>query len=125
MPSRTDDVQLPHRQRVRRRRRRGSNQPQRARPKSAPDQDRLAPHPVDPDARGKADQDEGEELDLAEEGDLEHARLQRDDRDQGQRQLRDRRAEDADCLGSPQVAEVPVEPEPTGSSQLHAKPPLR
>ena len=56
-----DDVELPERQRRPRGTRAGSSEQQRA-AEVADDEDRLAPQPVDPDARGKREQDERQEL---------------------------------------------------------------
>src|SRR5213076_3089769 len=69
------------------------------------------PQPVDPDACRKREQKERQELDRAEERDLERGRVQHEHGDRRQRELRDRRAELADRLAAPQLHEVAVAPE--------------
>ena len=72
------------------------------------DHDRTAPHAVDPDTRGQAQQDERQELDRREQAELERRHIQRRRRDQGQREQGDLGPEDADRLGRPQPHEVAV-----------------
>jgi hypothetical protein len=77
------------------------------------DKDWTPPQPVDPHARGKAEQHERQELDDAESGDLEGACVEDEDRRQGQRQVGDLAPELAHGLSRPQTQEIAVPPEQT------------
>ena len=118
-----DRVQLPERQHVRGVRDRDRQQHREA-PEVADDEDRLSRQAIDPDARGQREEDEREEVDRSVDRDLEGARVEHDDRDETEREIVDLRAELADRLRRPEVAEVAVAPEPARSSQPHVMPPL-
>ena len=61
-------------------------------------EDRLAREPVDPDTRRQREEQEREELDGAQQRDLERARVEDEDRGERDRELRDLRPELADRL---------------------------
>ena len=110
------DVQLPDRERVElvgdrdRDQRDGSTE-------VADDQDRAAVEPIHPDAGRQAEQDERQELDRADEAELERRDLQEERGDQRDGQRADLRAELADRLAGPELQEVGMaqEPEPGAS----------
>ena len=93
----------PVRQRHRRERRRANE--------VGEDEDRLAPQPVDPDARREREEQEGQEVDGVQGGDLERARVQDDDRRERDREGRHLRPELADRLRRPELQEVGMPPE--------------
>ncbi len=82
-----------------------------ARPEFGTDEDRPAPHPVDPYAGGDGEQDERQELEDAEQAELEGAHLEGQHGDERDRKLGDLVAELADRLRRPQLHEVAVAPE--------------
>ena len=59
----------------------------------ADDEDRPPTETVDPDARRQGEDDEREEVERAEDSDLERARVEHDDRDEAEREVVDLRAE--------------------------------
>ena len=88
----------------------------------ADDEDRLPPEPVDPHASRKREEDERQELDDEERGDGEGARVEKDDGNEGERELRELRAEDADRLGRPELEEVRLAPQaPLGPEPAHQR----
>jgi hypothetical protein len=72
------------------------------------DQDRAPAQAIDPSSGGQADQHEWQELDRAEQRELERLDLEHDRRDERDREERDLGAELTDRLGCPQVSEVAV-----------------
>jgi len=70
------------------------------------DEDRPPCEPVDPNARRQREEEEGQHLDRPEEGDTERGRIERDDGDEREREVRDLRAELADRLRAPEAHEV-------------------
>ena len=92
-----------------------------ARPRSPEDQDRAPPQPIDPDAGRKREEQERQELDGREQPRPEGALLEREDRDERQRQQADLRPELADRLGAPEGQEVAVPPETAGPPHRHAE----
>ncbi len=105
-----DDVQLPDRERVERVRDRHRHERGRA-PEVGDDEDRAPAKPVDPDAGGQREQQERQELDRPQQGDLERARVEHDDRRDRQRERRDLAPELADRLARPEPEEVRVPPQ--------------
>jgi hypothetical protein len=75
------------------------------------DQDRSAPHPVDPHARRQPDDEERQELRRAQQTDLERRRVQHDHGRQRKREEGDLRAELAHRLGAPELHEPAVAPQ--------------
>ena len=89
-------------------------------PEVAEDQDRAPREPVDPDAGGQRDEQEGRELDHVERRDLERADVERDDRDEREGEPGDLRPELADRLRRPELQEVRMPPEPPARPEPHA-----
>ena len=114
----TDAVELPDRQRVERVGDRNRGEQSRTCEVTG-DEDGTAPQPVDPHARGQADEQKGEELDNVKRRDLEHACTHDNDRGERQRKLAELRAELADGLGRPELQEVRVPPETSGRPESH------
>ncbi len=115
-----DAVQLGERQRVEGVGDRDGNEEQSA-CEVAEHEDRPAAQPVDPDAGGKADEQEGQELDDAQRGHLECRCVQHVDCHERQGQQADLRAELADRLGGPELEEVRVPPEAAGRPEPHER----
>ncbi len=116
-----DDVELPDRERAEHVRDRDGSEGHRA-SEVARDEDGPAAETVHPDPGRQPEEDEREELERAEEGDLERGRVEQDDRRERQGQLRDLRADLADGLGGPQLEEIGVAPEaPAHLGQGHLR----
>ena len=77
-------------------------------PDVSPDEHRTPAPPIDPRARRQRDQEERELCAGGECADLERGRVERDDREQRERELGDRAAHLADRLARPEEDEVPV-----------------
>ena len=115
-----DGVELPDGERVEGIRDRHRRQC-RCSPEVAEDEDRLASQPIDPDPCRQREEQERKEFDGSEQGNLEGARLEDQDRGERQRELRDLRAELADRLRRPEPQEVRVSPESAGRPRSHVK----
>lgn len=100
-------VQLPDREHAERVRDRDGEQDQRP-ANVGRDEDRTPAEAVHPDARGQAEQDEGQELDRHQQAELERADAEHVRRDERHRQLRHLCPDLADGLGAPQADEVRV-----------------
>ncbi len=120
----SDDVQLTERQHVHHVGDRDADE-ERCTTEVTRDQDRSAPPTVDPHPGGQREQDEGEEVDDSQCGHLERARVEDEDRDEGDGEKRDLRPELADRLGRPELEEVTVAPQPAGRPDpTHRHPPV-
>ena len=105
-----DDVQLPEREPAGQERHRDRRKQHRA-PDVGADQDRPAPHAVDPHPGGDGEQDEGQELQHGEQAELERRDLEGERGHERYCELGDLVAELADGLAGPQLHELAVAPE--------------
>jgi hypothetical protein len=92
-------------------------------PNVCQDEDRTAPQPVDPDPSGQREQQERKKFQRGEQRDLERARVENEDRNEWQSELRHRRADLADALRRPKAQKIAAAPEITARAEALAQAP--